>query len=192
MNIRNFLLVLFTCSGLALSAQNPSSKTIYFDKNPTGKINRVQLQDDNSDVIGSFSHKRLPNGTTEIGIDYTALGSSGVRVELKKQGRTIYLEEYAGNGPNPFVKTLSKAGETLYSKEFMREDMNQEEDWIIFVLAVAYCCVEIEVSHNADDSYSSSITFDCDCLSISLSNSSIVTNDGQEYNDVDEIILTAL
>ena len=190
--MRNFLLVLFMCSTVSLIAQDSGGKTIFFDQDPTGKINRVQLEDDNATTVGNFLHKKLSNGTTEIGIDYSVLGSSGVRIELRKQGRTVYLDESYSNGPSPQPIALSTEPNTIYHSTYFPGSTAEEEDWIIFVLAVAYCCVEIEVSHNEDDSYSSSITFDCDCFSISLSNASILTSDGQEFNDVDEIVLTAI
>ena len=191
MNTRNFLLVLLAFSSVLLSGQE-TGKTIFFDNAPLETINRLPLHNESGRVVGDFLYKRLPNGTTQIGIDYSAVGSSGVLLELKRQGKTIYIDNLNENGPHSDCEIISSEDETMYSKQFHQNSMDEDEDWIIFVLAVAYCCVEVEVAHSEEEGYSSSITFDCDCFSISLSNAPVTTGDGQNYNNIDEIVLTAL
>ncbi len=166
-------------------AQESGSYSVDLNISPTGKINKVQLENETGDFIGTMNYRKLASGQTELGFDFSPIESSELKVEFKNFGRTIYQDEVF-NGPAFLNESIEGEEHILSSETHVLKD---SEEWFWGVLLVAYCCLELEVTMNDDGNNSVTIGFDCDCFEIDLS----ATNaEGTTYSDIDEIVVTAM
>ena len=186
----SFLLVFIFLSVINLSGQKTEGHiSVDLGISKTGSINRVELKNDSGELVGYLGIKKRDSKVSDLSFDFSPIGSLRTKVEFIRTGSTIFSNDY-NNGPSVQDEKISREQEVIYSETF---DTN--EDWWWGILAVAYCCLEIDVSFTeVEGGYqvTSSIGFDCDCLESSSSESSVWNSEGTSFSNVDQIIITAL
>jgi hypothetical protein len=144
------------------------------------------LKSEDGTVYADLIVKKLDSAKSGIAFDFSKSGKKNYLLEIIKNSTIIHSQKVKG-GPDADLD-LSTEKQVVHSWVAS----NEPDAWW-GVLLVAYCCLELSVSHTSNSDGTSSTTttigFDCDCFSIG---GLVTTESGGDFYDVDEIRVTPL
>lgn len=175
----NLTLCLFLLLTSTLSAQK-----VHKDLQAMKSGNSTKFQASQGSTVVSELILEKVGKKTYIRPNFEGTNTTKIKVELFSKGRKVYSQSMNERGPNASLQ------EDIYTKELVKTsiiDITENEVWW-GVLAVAYCCLELEAGSNGW-----SVGFDCDCLEGIFG---IIIDDGshdtQSFNNISEVKITPL